>query len=275
MALGQNISGIYLNTDDFGPSQLVVKHVDETISVELNDGRNEIKLTGILEDNMLLFDTTEMPFTLSSILNKETITLFFQSKDTEEVESIEFSFKFAIALPTASRAPQNALSHLLQFIPATKEVYESELFFTNLWALSGFRDAGVFQSQENFLNFQKSEAQDAYIKNLRLYIQYPFGSQNLSVLWEDMPDTVGFSWFDVQASLSYGTLPKNAHLNLTTAARAPIKTTLDKLGFVEEPFQEQTIWTKGEDGTLDLDNRNPSNPLNHLRNSSNRQERVK
>lgn len=266
ITIAQDISGIYTNTTDIGPTHLILNQVDKTISVELNDGRTPIKLTGIIEDNNLILDTSEMPFTLTTTLEQDTLIMFFEAKNAEDDESLELSFKFNSAFPTTARAPQNILSQLLQFVPATQKVLETDLFYVNLWALSGFRDAATLQSQEDYLNSQYSEAYYAYARNLAMIMHLPFDATNFTRLSEEMPSTVGFSWFDIQASLSYGSstsakFPESGYVAYTQADQEPIKNALQELGFAQENFQEQDVWTLGEDGVLDPDLKNASNPF--------------
>ena len=265
IVLAQDISGIYTNTTDAGPARLILNQDDDAISLELDDGRSTISLTGTIEDDILILDTSEMPFTITSTLDQDTITMLLQGKDDEE-EVLELSFKFDSAFATTARAPQDTLSQLLKFVPANQKVHETELFYSNLWALSGFRNAATVQSQNDYIDSQFSEAYYAYLRNLGMFMHLPFDANNVTRLADDMPSTVGFSWFDIQASLSYGSLkiakfPESGYVAYTTADQGAIKNALQELGFAEENFQDQDIWTLGEDGVLDPERKNPSNPF--------------
>jgi len=272
----QDISGIYEFNHDLGLIKLHIEQIDNRLSAELiqvteTNMKHTINLVGTLEGNALVFDTKGLPINIDATIVDSTISMLMVGK-LDPDETLEATFElisdelvYEVSTNT-KQTPQTTLSHLLQFVPSIQAIYKTDLLYSNLWALSGFRSAATIQSQNDFLDLQFSEEHNAHSRNLAMLMHLPFAANNVRTLVEEMPDTVGFSWFDVQASLSYGSsglakLPESGYVAYTTIDKEPVTTALQQLGFAKENFQEQEIWTLGTDGVIDTEHKNPANPF--------------
>jgi len=256
VVFAQNISGNYVAEFDGAPMKLHLTTSDDNISAQLKFESRTIDLLGVREADALIFDTEEFSFTMKGKLVEDTIEMVIVEID----ETIELTFE-RYEPREAARAPQNTLSNLLQFVPATAEVLTSEITYLNLWALSGFRNAPIIQSQQDFVDHQDTYDFKTYMDNTFLVTSTPFDSRAAIPLLDDMPETVGFSWFEIAASLNYGTLPKKGHLVISSANPTDISSALANLDFEEQQFQDYPFWTSGEDGSMNIENLNRANPF--------------
>ena len=83
----------------------------------------------------------------------------------------------------------------------------------------------------------------------------------LPMMIENMPDLLGFDWFDIGRALSYGTPPNVATLLAAAPDPDRLAEKLLERDFERTSYQGTTLWQKGEEGSIDIMSREPGDPF--------------
>ena len=106
------------------------------------------------------------------------------------------------------------------------------------------------------------EAQQAWLKTLQnLGSVPPYMLPYLPTMIENMPDLLGFEWFDISRALSYGTPGDVATLFAAAPDPNRLAQKLLERDFERTSYQETTLWQKGEEGSIDIMGQEPGDPF--------------
>ena len=106
------------------------------------------------------------------------------------------------------------------------------------------------------------ETRQTWLKTLgRLRSGPPDLLPHLLVMIENMPDLLGFEWFDIDRALSYGTPPDVGTLFAATPDPDRLAEKLLGRAFERTSYQGTTLWQKGEEDSIDIMAREPGDPF--------------
>jgi hypothetical protein len=108
--------------------------------------------------------------------------------------------------------------------------------------------------------FQADEGSGLWINAMMRVITGPDPSYMRPQI-EEMPEVVGFDFFDTDRGLAFGTPPLTGTVFAGRYDTDRMGTVLDSRGFAQEDYSGITIWWRYDDLAMDIAGRNPADPF--------------
>ena len=270
VGLAQSIVGSYGFHEARGIVELIIEQADDTLTGymgELFDESNRIPLKGIritenhwqghmeTEVQRVQFEIFVVAEGLDLQINdgQNAVARVFYPLDNNPF--------FSQANSQIDDTP--LLLEMLSYVPDNSEIREnySRIRYGHFWRIS---EQNARQFEPVTIRSQNI-AEIIGVRNVserlsRLVLAWGF-IDYLTVLYEDMPEAVGFSFFDIQAAASVYSPPNTITILKTIIDRNDVGTALNNRGFEEIAIDSIPVWQRFEDDAVSIRDRNQGDPF--------------
>lgn len=165
--------------------------------------------------------------------------------------------------------PDSSLHQIMALVPATPDLLTSSLPFSYVdYRAVELARPGVtpFASHEEFMSELDNSRARLWIASTRRISTGPQDHLQYMMLAEEMPQVVGFDFFDIDGGLYYGQPPGAGTLFMGEFDRENIRSAFTKRDYTQEEINGMEVWCPpngcNSGMEVDLTNRNPGgNPF--------------
>jgi hypothetical protein len=178
------------------------------------------------------------------------------------VASLIISTLPANAQPVNAQASASSpLQAMLKLVPDSPDTHNFTLSPSYVDYNAILAAAGVKKpiSSAALLAMSRDE-QDLFYRAL-MRVTAGSGANYLRQYLTDMPQLVGFDWFDVNQDMTVGAPPKILKIYGANYDPAKVGAALSARGFEKQEIQGVTVWSHGEDNAISLKDREPGDPF--------------
>jgi hypothetical protein len=179
-----------------------------------------------------------------------------------------FSLLLILALPAAAQEPEHPLAQMFAVIPQSR-VSESGSFISYVDYRAAFSQRGgsfSANSREFSQLLGDDDARALWMANaLRVASGMPDWTQYLMQIHPEAVELLGFEWFDIDQSLSFGVPPTDGAILRGEFDAERVRAAFEARDFAAETIDGVKVlcWIEGCDQGLAMDvrSRNPANPF--------------